>query len=146
MNSLHEQRIESLKTGILAACAFGVAYSMTVLVNSLILTREWEIFAQLPKMMAITLPLRAIFALASGFLFGVTYRYIIAADPDNSHLKDGAVIAFALVRGLAFIEISDHLSESFYILVLLGIESIFCFTLARLSLDAALERNWIKPF
>ena len=146
MNSLREQRIESLKTGILAAFSFGFAYSMTVLVNSLILTGQWEIFAQLPKMGAVTLLLRATFALASGFLFGVTYRYIIAADPQNSHLKDGAVIAFALVRGLALIEISDRLSESFYILVLLGIESIFCFTLARISLDAAIERNWIEPF
>lgn len=37
--------------------------------------------------------------IASCALYGVTYRYIIRRDLDNIHLKSGAAVAFALVRG-----------------------------------------------
>ncbi|MDJ0713998.1 MAG: hypothetical protein QNJ54_07235 [Prochloraceae cyanobacterium] len=143
---LETQRIESLKTGILAGFAFAVAYGMTVLINVFILAPQWEIFAFLPKIGLVNLLVKGTFAYLSGFLFGVTYRYIIGSDDRNAFLKDGAVLAFGLVRGLAIAEISDNLRESFYLLVCLGIESIFCFAVARFTLDLALDRNWIEKF
>ncbi|MDJ0636429.1 MAG: hypothetical protein QNJ34_24845, partial [Xenococcaceae cyanobacterium MO_188.B29] len=77
----------------------------------------------------------------SGFLFGVTYRYIIRGDR-NSHLNDGAVLAFGLVRGLALLEETTVLSSGSILLI----ESVICFALARLSLDLALKYKLIKPF
>ena len=38
--------------------------------------------------------------LATCFLFGVVYRYIVASDEANPQLKGGAVAAFGLTRGL----------------------------------------------
>ena len=35
---------------------------------------------------------------ASCLLFGVTFRYVLAADKDNIQLKSGAVAAFGMVR------------------------------------------------
>ena len=37
--------------------------------------------------------------LVSCFLFGLTYRYIVRRDLENTNLKAGAVAAFGLVRG-----------------------------------------------
>ena len=80
----------------------------------------------------------------SGFLFGVTYRYVIRGDR-NSHLNDGAVLAFGLVRGLAVVEQNLVLSELLSVLFLVT-QSIVCFAIARLVLDLAIARKLIKPF
>jgi hypothetical protein len=45
----------------------------------------------------------------SGFLFGVTYRYIIRVDT-NPHLKTGGILVFGLVRGLTQIEVGWNLT------------------------------------
>jgi hypothetical protein len=80
----------------------------------------------------------------SGFLFGVTYRYIIR-DDRNSHLNDGAVLAFGLIRGLALIEDNFDLA-ALSSLIILVVQSIICFAIARLILDLAIIRKLIKPF
>ncbi|NJN88715.1 MAG: hypothetical protein HC881_23575, partial [Leptolyngbyaceae cyanobacterium SL_7_1] len=59
---------------------------------------SWDGFAiQLPML------LQGAIALATGFLFGVSYRYIVRQD-ENSHLKSGAILAFGIIRGLAQID------------------------------------------
>ena len=78
-------------------------------------------------------------------MFGVTYRYIIRNDR-NSHLKDGAVMAFGLVRGLAFLEATAIASGQFWSLSILITEGILSFAIARYCLDFALRRKFIKPF
>ena len=82
-------------------------------------------------------------ALISGFLFGVTYRYIIRQD-QNSHLKSGAVLAFALIRGLAWVDAMDwSLSEILGLVLPVG-ESVVLFAIAQLALDQALQKGLIK--
>eukprot|EP00897_Mesotaenium_endlicherianum_P006801 jgi/Mesen1/6149/ME000314S05163 len=44
-------------------------------------------------------------------LFGVTYRYIVRRDFNNTHLKGGAVGAFALARGLAQVDTAQSLAD-----------------------------------
>jgi hypothetical protein len=128
------ERIESFKSGILAAIAFLFAYILIMLASS-------SIVASLARFNVVGVAI----ALASGFLFGVTYRYIIRGD-GNSHLKDGAVLAFGLVRGLAAIEVSGCLAPDCWLpMVVLGGESLFCFFIARLTLDLGLSRGWIEP-
>ena len=79
----------------------------------------------------------------AGFLFGVTYRYIIRGDR-NSHLNDGAVLAFGLVRGLASIE--NKVITFDWSMVILVIQSLICFAIARWLLDLAMAKKLIKPF
>lgn len=139
------ERIESLKAGTLAALSFTLAYSLTQVVNSLVLAEQFEVLAALHITDAVNLLVKVAIAGLSGFLFGVTYRYVIR-DDKNPHLKSGAVLAFGLVRGLAPVEVEQNLTEAFWSLGILGIESVVCFAIARLSLDWAIHRHWVKPF
>ena len=129
------ERIESLKAGIIGAVAFTIAELIVLFARSLIV----PVLTSNPSGMIIDIAIGAI----SGFLFGVTYRYIIR-DDRNSHLNDGAVLAFGSIRGLALVE-NLSLSERSSILFLV-ISSIVCFTIARLVLDLAIARKFIKPF
>ena len=142
MPSLVTERIESVKAGIVGAGAFVVGESAFELVKSLfnIIVLQNVIRFSIDWTWSIELGIGAV----SGFLFGVTYRYVIRADR-NSHLNDGAVLAFGLVRGLALIEKNLILSE---LLSLSGLvlQSIICFAIARFILDLAIARKLIKPF
>ncbi len=99
MPNLVTERIESAKAGIVGAVAFAVTELVITVVNGLMfhLAAKFNFWATLD---GVGLTHIAI-GLVSGFLFGVTYRYIIR-DDRNSHLNDGAVLAFSLVRGLAW--------------------------------------------
>ena len=138
-------RIESLKAGTLAALSFTLAYSVIAVGNSLVLAEQFEVLASLQITIAVNLLVRVAAAWLSGFLFGVTYRYVIREDK-NPHLKSGAVLAFGLVRGLAPVEVEQNLTDSFWVLSVLGVESILYFAIARFTLDWAMHHKWVKPF
>lgn len=147
MPSLVAERIESVKAGIVGAGAFAVA-------ELVILVAKLSVFHLLPELnlgnlaASITIDqiwlIQSLIGVVSGFLFGVTYRYIIRNDT-NSHLNDGAVLAFGLVRGLALIEQNLLGSELLSVLFLI-IQSIICFAIARFVLDLAIAHKFIKPF
>jgi hypothetical protein len=141
--SLVTERIESVKAGLSGAIAFTLAALVLLVVQGLVSDLILKLntnFGVISWISAIELAIGAV----SGFLFGVTYRYIIRSDR-NSHLQDGAVLAFGLVRGLALVERNLVLSE---LLSLAGLvlQSIICFAIARLILDLAIARKLIKPF
>ena len=143
--SLVSERIESVKAGLVTAIAFTIADLIAILLNNL-LFEPWGIdFSALKVSSALDSLVTIATALVSGFLFGVTYRYIIRNDR-NSHLKDGAVMAFGLVRGLTLLEATVNKSEQFWSLAILIIEAIIAFAIARYCLDFALLRKFIKPF
>ena len=136
MPSLVTERIESVKAGVVGAAAFSVAELVFSIGKSLTIdfaiADSWTWIAEIG------------IGAISGFLFGITYRYVIRNDR-NSHLNDGAVLAFGLVRGLALVEKNLNLSE----LLSLGgliLQSIVCFAIARLVLDLAIACKLIKPF
>ncbi|MEB3886289.1 hypothetical protein [Lyngbya sp. CCY1209] len=131
------ERRESLGAGILAAVSLTAIALFLLGVNSLLLDR--------PLVPDLDLAVRGAIAGASGFLFGATYRYIIRRD-DNSHLKQGAVLAFGLVRGLAIAEAGLTRGEPLPQLVLGGTESLLMFAGTAIVLDFALRRRWIAPF
>jgi hypothetical protein len=141
--SLVTERIESVKAGLIGAGAFTLTALVLLIVQGLVrdfilqLNTNFEVISWI---LGIELAIGAV----SGFLFGVTYRYIIRSDR-NSHLQDGAVLAFGLVRGLALVERNLVLSE---LLSLAGLvlQSIVCFAIVRLILDLAIARKLIKPF
>ncbi len=139
------ERIESVKAGLVTAIAFSIADLTAILLNNLVFA-NWGIQFHLLQVSSGLDSLVAIAtALVSGFLFGVTYRYIIRSDR-NSHLKDGAVMAFGLVRGLALLEATVNKSDQFWSLAILITEGIIAFAIARYCLDFALQRKIIKPF
>ena len=140
MPSLVTERIESVKAGIVSAGAF-VLIELVILVA---LVAQDSGFNLAIATIDGTWLVRLMVGAVSGFLFGVTYRYIIRGDR-NSHLNDGAVLAFGLVRGLALIENHLVLSELLSVLFLI-IQSIVCFAIARFVLDLAMARKFIKPF
>ncbi|CAO2819325.1 unnamed protein product [Amaranthus hypochondriacus] len=79
---------------------------------------------------------------ASCALFGVTFRYVVRRDLDDSHLKSGASAAFAVVKGLATLSGGSPLelnTESFISHAVDGgflvLQDLFIFTFAAVSLD-----------
>ncbi|MDJ0589281.1 MAG: hypothetical protein QNJ72_04685 [Pleurocapsa sp. MO_226.B13] len=143
MPSLVTERIESVKAGIVGAVAFAIAELVTTIARAIIIAPRMEL-SSTPIMLNWELLVQLAIGMVSGFLFGVTYRYIIRNE-GNSHLNDGAVLAFGLVRGLALIEKNLVWSELLALISLI-IQSIICFALARLILDLAISRKLIKPF
>ncbi len=139
------ERLESLKAGILAGCAVVVAFGFTAMAN-IWLSVHWSIWASL----IVDRPdfpwfFSGAMAGMSGFLFGVTYRYIIRTD-ENPHLKSGGVLAFGLVRGLAQVDTAFKNWGEFLPLLVLGGESVFLFAIAAFILDVAMAKQWLKRF
>lgn len=140
------ERIESVKAGLFGAGAGGVVFGATTFVNG------WWLAPRLIPVQPSTIPtdtwallLGGTIAALSGFLFGVTYRYVIRQD-QNPHLRSGAGLAFGLVRALALVEGRLHEPIAVLPLVVLGGESLVLFAGVRLMLDHALTARWIKPF
>lgn len=138
------ERLESLKSGSCGAVFAGLGFGMMVWLHA-----QW-----LPNVVALgnlqpgsslDLLIGEVIAMMSGFLFGITYRYIIRLD-QNPHLKSGAVLAFGLVRGLAQVEIGLHRQSALLPWLILVGESILLFAIARLGLDWMLAQKWVKPF
>ncbi|BAU63579.1 hypothetical protein STA3757_09450 [Stanieria sp. NIES-3757] len=143
--SLQTERIESCKAGVLASIAFSMSELGMQLFNTIVLLSQGEQLEIFTVSLGIEFLSRVAIAAISGFLFGVTYRYIIRGD-NNFHLKDGSVLAFGIVRGLALWEGMGIISGQLWLVGLLFGESLFCFALTRFFLDFALERKIIKPF
>jgi hypothetical protein len=131
------ERLESIKAGGVGASAATLAWGGLRLLHPL----YPSMFSPIPSY----LPAGAAIALFSGFLFGITYRYIIRQDR-NPHLKSGAVGAFGLVRGLAQAEASLHQVRDLLPAAIAVGESLVLLTFVRLALDWALGRGWLKPF
>ena len=139
------ERIESVKAGILAGLSVGLVFAIAMLANQLILAQQFEELASLQISNFANLLVSGAIACLSGSLFGVTYRYIIREDR-NSHLNDGAVLAFGLVRGLAQVDLGLNFEQGSWSFAILAVESIFLFAIARFILDSAIQFGWIKPF
>lgn len=132
-----EERVESLKAGVLSAASVMLIFPLTALFNDFLASRYPS-----PLM---NYWISGAIALFAGFLFGVTYRYIIRQD-QNSHLKSGAVLAFGLVRGLAQVEMGIATQSDWVPMVSFAIESILLFAIARLVLDGGMALGWIQRF
>lgn len=148
-NFTFAERLESLKAGTIAGISLFLTFSAIACGNGLILAQSFESLADLE---IIALDWDVLFQVAiafiSGFLFGVTYRYIIRQD-SNPHLKSGAVVAFGSVRGLGQIDVGLSSGATYVDLwpfMVLGVESVVMFAVAGLFLDWTINQNWIKPF
>lgn len=140
------ERLESLKAGIIGGFSLGFVFMITSLVNNLALKSYFTtLLNQQIYPVNLQFLLSAAIAGFSGLLFGVTYRYIIRTD-QNPQLKAGAVLAFALVRGLTQIEMGLNYGEPILPYLVLAGESILCFIITAIALDTALQLSWLQPF
>jgi hypothetical protein len=140
------ERIESVKAGLFGAGTGGVVFGATTLANGWWLAPHlMPVHPSTILVPTLDLLFSGAIAALSGFLFGVTYRYIIRQD-QNPHLRSGAVLAFGLVRALAIVEGRLQESPALLPLVILGGESLILFAGVRLVLDQALAAKWLKPF
>lgn len=138
------ERVESVKAGIFSALSVAIAFTFMALVNRLILASGFEPLAGL-QTSSVSGLLSGAMAIVTGLLFGITYRYIIRQD-QNSHLKSGAVLAFGLVRGLAQIDVGVTSRGVLLPFVVLAIESVLLFAIARIMLDWTMTQGWLRPF
>ncbi|MTJ07508.1 hypothetical protein [Anabaena sp. UHCC 0204] len=143
---LMPERLESLKAGVIGSISLGLAFLTTGFINVWWLAKYFPILTY-DKIDIVNLQvlLSGVIAGFSGFLFGVTYRYIIRVD-SNPHLKTGGVWAFGLVRGLTQIEVGWNINNSVLPFLILAGESILWFALAAFALDKAILLSWLKPF
>jgi hypothetical protein len=137
------ERIESLKAGLVGAMAAAVAFLILISSSVWMVLGPSALSLWLGRLSLTTLIQIGIAAL-SGFLFGVTYRYVVRKD-QNSHLKQGAVLAFGLVRGLAQLD-PALLVESYWLSTIKILESVLMFALAALVLDWLMQQGWLKRF
>jgi hypothetical protein len=130
------ERLESLKAGTVAAATLALAFVVTTFVNDFLL---------FPRVFSVSSLFAGAIAVVCGFLFGVTYRYIIRED-SNIQLKAGAVMAFGCVRGLTQIEMTLQFSQTILPAIVTAGESIFWFALAAIALSLSIRCGWVKAF
>ena len=137
------ERLESLKAGCFGVLSAAIATVLSGLLNQI--ASRWTEFASLQPQSLLAVAASSAIALLSGFLFAVTYRYVVRRDR-NPHLGSGAVMAFGLVRGLAQLEAGLQAQITLLPALVMLTESITLFAIARLILDWAIGQNWVKPF
>lgn len=131
------ERQASVNAGLMGAIAYSLTYGGVLLIAGQ-LPPQWSQGLPLDHL---TLPGLAI-ALATGFLFGVAYRYTVRGDR-NPHLWQGVVWAFSGVRTGASLETLPH--WTIRELCTIGTESVLCFGVAALVLIMARDRHWLNP-
>jgi hypothetical protein len=130
VNITFSDRWQSLKIGILGALGFTGCFSLLGFLEAYFLAFPAE---------ESFLPIKIMTEILAGFLFAVTYRYLIR-DEVNSHLKDGAVFAFGLVRGFSPWEMGSN----FTLLSLFLGQNMLAFLLTRWLLDLAFRWGLVK--
>jgi hypothetical protein len=139
------ERIESVKAGSLSGIAAGMSYCLMMTVDRFLLGGYSRSLVGLGLEVSFTQCRLCLIAIITGFLFGVTYRYIIRTD-QNNHLNSGAVLAFGLVRGLAQVDVAEFELAQIWMDGLIVSKSILLFSIARYTLDYALAASWVLPF
>ena len=143
---IQQERLESFKAGVIGAIALVFGFLLMVGVHLL-----WR---HIPALSKSFVPVYGIglegiasgaIALVSGFLFGVTYRYIIRTDT-NPQLKLGAIGAFGLIRGLSLLDMGIVLHGNRWLLALLVGESMVMMAIAQMILDWSMRRSLLRPF
>ena len=139
------ERLESLKAGIIGGLSVCFTFALSILLNTFVLAKYFQILAFLQYDLDWRLCVSGAVATFTGFLFGVTYRYIIRSDK-NPQLKAGGVLAFGLVRGLTQIELGWNSHSTIWPFLVLAGESVLWFGLAAIALNIAIQLRWVKTF
>lgn len=145
-------RIESFKAGFLGAIASVFAFFAIALLHHFL---QNFLTVQLISSFELGNPFILLIKLGmigfSGFLFAVTYRYIVRRDR-NSHLKSGAILAFACIRSFGTIERDLSaltllpLAQIAFAIAILLLENIAWLAIVQIILETAIQHKWIAAF
>ncbi len=145
-------RIESFKAGFLGAIASVFAFFAIALLHHFL---QNFLPVQLISSFELSSPFILLIKLGmigfSGFLFAVTYRYIVRRDL-NSHLKSGAILAFACIRSFGAIDRDLPtltllpLVQLALVSAILLLENVAWLAIVQSLLETAIEYKWIAAF
>ncbi len=145
-------RIESFKAGFLGAIASVFAFFAIALLHHFL---QNFLPVQLISSFELSSPFILLIKLGmigfSGFLFAVTYRYIVRRDR-NSHLKSGAILAFACIRSFGVIDRDLPtltllpLVQLALVSAILLLENVAWLAIVQSLLETAIQHKWIAAF
>jgi uncharacterized membrane protein YoaT (DUF817 family) len=135
------ERVESLKAGVVGAI---VGVTVFFAISSFTWLIPDKSFERGIPLVSFPILVESGIAVLSGFLFSVTYRYIVRTDR-SFQLKTGAVLAFGLVRGLAQIGVT-FTNEPYWQAGIRLLESLLIFAAIALLLEGLMQRGWLKRF
>lgn len=145
-------RIESFKAGFLGAIASVFAFFAIALLHHFL---QNFLPVQLISSFELSSPFILLIKLGmigfSGFLFAVTYRYIVRRDR-NSHLKSGAILAFACIRSFGAIDRDLPtltllpLVQLALVSTILLLENVAWLAIIQSLLETAIQHKWIAAF
>ena len=136
-------RIESLKTAAVSGMAAGLtAAGILGIRRILALGIEEALQSILSGLGGSSFGVGVAIAALSGSLFGITYRYAIRRDR-NLQINLGVILAFALVRGLALVNVAAALSLGGWPFLTGVLESLLIFAMAGTALEIAFQLKWI---
>ena len=145
-------RIESFNAGFLGAIASVFAFFAIALLHHFL---QNFLSVQLISSFELSSPFILLIKLGmigfSGFLFAVTYRYIVRRDR-NSHLKSGAILAFACIRSFGAIDRDLPtltllpLVQLALVSAILLLENVAWLAIVQSILETAIQNKWIAAF
>eukprot|EP00956_Cyclotella_meneghiniana_P003762 scaffold4568_cov74-Cyclotella_meneghiniana.AAC.5 len=144
-----QQRIESVKTGVIGALTGGIAATPFIALHDIPSygLGSWEFDTDMGAIQSA--------------LFAIVYRYCVRENDDNGMLNMGIVGAFVAVRTLARVRVPGYCTaapldcgdplgyfdwDMLQQLLLNGIESVVLFGAAAAAMEFSYERNWISKF
>lgn len=139
------ERRASLWTGLVAATVVGILFAGLTAINHGLAAMASGLWVL--QMQGVNVQGAASLAIATltGFVFGITYRYAVRTDI-NPFLESGVVWAFSLTRGLTQLEIGVMAEGEVFPFLLLAIESVLLFVVARWVLDLGMQQGWVQAF
>lgn len=144
-----QQRIESVKTGVLGALSGGIAATPFIAFHDIPAygLASWEFDTDMGAVEAA--------------LFAIVYRYCVRKKDDNDMLNMGVIGAFVVVRTLSRVRVPGYCTAApldcgdpigyfdwnmIQQLVLNGLESVALFGAAAAAMEVAYDRKWIGKF
>ncbi|KAL3787650.1 hypothetical protein HJC23_011798 [Cyclotella cryptica] len=144
-----QQRIESVKTGVLGALAGGIAATPFIALHDIPSygLASWEFDTDMGAIQSA--------------LFAIVYRYCVRENDKNDMLNMGVIGAFVVVRTLSRVRVPAYCSaapldcgdplgyfdwDMIQQLLLNGVESAALFGGAAAAMEVAYDRNWISKF
>ncbi|KAL3775125.1 hypothetical protein ACHAWO_001948 [Cyclotella atomus] len=144
-----QQRLESVKTGVLGALAGGIAATPFIAFHDIPAygLASWEFDTDMGAIEAA--------------LFAIVYRYCVRKKDNNDMLNMGVIGAFVVVRTLSRVRVPGYCTAApldcgdpigyfdwnmIQQLTLNGLESVALFGAAAAAMEVAYDRKWIGKF
>ncbi len=138
-----QERLESIKAAFVSAFAVGGTFAVLTVFNQLVASAIPPLWVLQMQGLNIQGLGSGVIAILAGCVFGINYRYAVRTD-QNPHLGSGVVMAFGSVRGLTQLDVGLMAQGVIWPFIVLALESVFLFAIARLLLDLVFRWGWVQ--